>query len=207
MFIQKILINLALCNIAACGVMQVAKFNSHLATTHNLSLQNKLSNKTDPVTNQIAVQLSTTGNFAFYVELSNSSYNGFPGFINQIKTGAKGFNVAHFFFQWLDDNNFKTSDHFPDLSQNTKAGYYHWPFVFTTRLETHMGYFGPLTYSESQVADKMIYDVNDSFITSAENAYNHASNPNGIIFAFDFTYHSVWSKMYWGDLGHTYMIL
>ncbi len=143
------------------------------------------------VNNNIIVQSVGSYHFYFQAQLSNSNYNGFPGFMSQIKAVS----WPLYFFQWLDDNDFYGN--FPNLSNHTVKGFFHDPITWANRLEEQMGHFGSLLDNKSQTAYGMItgYDHRtylDNFGSYAEKTYNQDAKTGkvaGIDLNFGFTYH------------------
>ncbi len=146
------------------------------------------------VNNNIIVQSVSCYHFYFQARLSNSTYNGFPGYLNQIDTTS-----TQSFFQWLNDNNF--GNYFPDLNQFTQHGFFHDPMVWSNRLEEHMGHFGAFYDNKSATAYDMIHGTNyykylSNFVDQAEEAYNQAAATGkvaGIMINFGFLYKSVYT--------------
>ncbi len=197
MFLQKTIIGLALSAIVAPGVIQITNATNQVT-------QSKLN---DGVPSKFVIEIDTSYEFKFQVILGNSTYNGFPGFINQIRVPAN-WKISFFFFQWLDDNDFHYSTGFSNLNLYTQHNFWNWPFKFDNRLEAHMGSFGPWTYGKTDTAAGMIYAIDNTFLTNAEKAFQNATNPRGIQFNFDivfYWYHSVAIKYL--DKGHTYQVL
>ncbi len=164
-----------------------------------------VSAKTNGLVNNIIVQAVSSDNFYFQARLNNSTYNGFPGFMNQI-VNSSGVDWAQFFFQWLDDNDFASSqyspdDHFPNLNDFTQHGFFHDPITWSSRLEEHMGHFGCWTDNKTETAYKMINGVNSdkywaNFGKNAENTYKQeaqAGNVTGIMLNFGFTWGGAFS--------------
>ncbi len=149
------------------------------------------------VNNDIVVQSVQRHQFYFQARLSNSTYNGFPAFMNQIVIHSPLTQQAWgiFFFQWLDDNDF--NGNFPDLGDHTKQGFWHEPMVWANRLETHMGHFGSLFDSKTGTAWNMIGTgvFWPTFGQNVENTYNKdaaTGNVAGIELNFGFTYTSTY---------------
>ncbi len=149
------------------------------------------------VNNDIIVQSVSNDQFNFDVTLSNSDYNGFPGFMNQIDISSitTGQAWAIFFFQWLNDNQF--IGNFPDLNQHTKQGAFHSPFAYSSRLETYMKNFGIVLHNKSTIAWNMIKVASfwKAFGQNVETVYNRlapVADVAGIQFYFKFSYHSTY---------------
>ncbi len=213
MFLHKAVVCVALSTLVSPGAMQMTSFTNQAIKASNIKQASLFKSKTNAVTNQFIVHLAQSYHWQFSVQLSNSTYNGFPGFMDQIQIPAPVYNIhmRQFFFQWLDDNDFSCQYHWPDLnwSTGTKYGNWHYPFVFGTRLETHMGHFGPWSFGFSETADDATKSITDSFLTAAENAYKSAVNPAGILFNFNWTFHYTHAgfAVQFPDLGHSYQIL
>ncbi len=168
-------------------------------TPHKIqNLQNILkqtATKTNgAVNNQIVVQALSSEHFKFEMILGNSTYNGFPGFMNQlvISHSYQGRGWGAFFFQWLDDDDFHTGP-FPELNSHTAHGFFHDPLVWGNRLENHMGHFGGLFDDKSDTAWDMIYEYLNwnPFGKNVENTYNKDASSGkvaGISFEFAFSY-------------------
>ncbi len=141
------------------------------------------------VNNDIVVQSVSSYHFYFQARLSNSTYNGFPGYLNQIDTTSKTS-----FFQWLDDNNF--GGDFPNLNQYTQHGFFHDPMTWSNRLDEHMGHFGFWADNKTATAFNMLNGTNSykylsNFVDQAEKAYNQAAATGkvaGIMLNFGFLY-------------------
>ncbi len=146
------------------------------------------------VNNDIVVQSVSSYHFYFQARLSNSTYNGFPGYLNQIDTTS-----TQSFIQWLNDNNF--GGDFPNLSQYTQHGFFHDPVPWSNRLEEHMGHFGAWYQSKADTAYNMINGINaykylSNFVDQAEEAYNKVAATGkvaGIMLNFGFLYKSVYT--------------
>ncbi len=147
------------------------------------------SNET--VNNDIITQAVSSSQFYFQARLSNSTYNGFPAFLNQIDA----YNWILFFFQWLDDDDFTTSL-FPELNHYTVHGFFHNPMVWSNRLEEHMGHFGSWMDNKTATAYNMINGSDPKhylkgFGNDAEKTYNQDAKTGkvaGIDLNFGFTY-------------------
>ncbi len=134
--------------------------------------------------------------FQFEVTLSNGTYNGFSGFINQIDTimtydDHRGW--ALYFFQWLDDDDFDGD--FPGLNGHTQQGFWHPPFAWGTRLETHMGHFGSCFDCKSDTALNMIFSYRpwSTFGQHAEDRWN-ADIPSGNVAGIAFNFYFYWGR-------------
>ncbi len=156
------------------------------------------------VVNDVIDQLVSSYHFYFQVRLSNSAYNGFPAFMNQIAIDTQWqYPWPAFFFQWLDDNDFhKIGNEFPDLSKHTTHGYYHIPLVYSNRMEEHMGHFGSMWDGKSSTMRCMIWSATTSFWTTysqnVETTYKKEAATGkvaGIMlnfgFSYDGSYHAV----------------
>ncbi len=165
----------------------------NMASYQKQTIQNILkptiAKSNETVTNDIIVQAVSSYHFYFQVRLSNSTYNGLPGYMNQIGSAGK-----QFFFQWLDDNDFHYSD-FPNLNLYTEHGF-HDPFLWSNRFEEHMGHFAGWTQGKSSTAKDMLNGVNGfkylwTFIGDAEGAYIQDAKTGkvaGIDLNFGFTF-------------------
>ncbi len=164
-------------------------------------LKPTLAKSNETVSNAIVVQSVSSYHFYFQARLSNSTYNGFPGFMNQIQVAP--FTIPYktewitFFLQWLADNDYTTSDyHFPDLNQFTKHGFFNDPITWSSRLDEDMGHFGSWSDNKTETAYSMIHGTNGDlylgkFGDSAEAGYNQAAkagNVAGIMLNFGFLY-------------------
>ncbi len=161
--------------------------------------------------------VDTSYHLQFAVTLGDSTYNGFPGWINQIVVDKtyKGKNNAYaiFFFQYLNDNEFGSAPSrnftFPDLNSYTAHGFWHWPLSSDNRLEEYMGHFGPWSYTYEDTVYSMIWDISNGFMQGAESAYQNAQNPTGIRFNFNFGFqsHDAGFVATFPDYGHSYTVL
>ncbi len=160
---------------------------------------------TSNVDNDITTFAWSMWSLRWRITLSNSSYNGFTGYLNQIDYQPTWHHqdngYAYFFFQWLDDDNFGGA--FPGLNSYTQHGFFHWPFKSNDCLVHHMGNFGP-SEGQTAVAFNMIYWINNSFLVNAANAYKSTPNVQGIQFLFNFAFDGV---SIFSDKGHSYKIL
>ncbi len=147
-----------------------------------------------PVTNDIISQSVSSDYFYFQARLNNSTYNGFPAFMSQIKQDGSW---PKYFFQWLDDDDFSTSySWFPELKDHTQHGFFNDPIIWANRLEKHMGHFGSWETNLSETAHDMINGMDpnfylDDFGSIVESAYKQAAqtgNVAGIDLNFGFTY-------------------
>ncbi len=168
--------------------------NHKTQNLQNICKPNKIASaKSNGVANYIVTQQVTDSHLYFQVRLNNSTYNGFPGFMNQIK--ILNFNWSIFFFQWIDDNDFSYL-WFPDLSVYTQHGFFHDPMTWSNRLEDNLGHFGSWVHNKSTTAYKMVNGVNapkyfKTFGQDAEKAYNTevaTGKIAGIMFNFGFTF-------------------
>ncbi len=175
--------------ITSSGVIASGLNNSHLYQGFKIK-------KTNPVVNnKIVVHKVGDYQFSFDAVLSNSTYNGFQGFINQINVPIYSYNNhgwGLYFMQWLDDDDFNYP--FPGLNSSTKHGYWNMPMTWAARLETQMGHFGSFLEDKSYTAFYMTKAYNDwvNFSINAVNAWNiamaSAEGTTGITFSFSFTY-------------------
>ncbi len=165
--------------------------------TQNLQniLQKTFKKTNKGVVNNFSDVINTPSRFFFYVDLSSSNYNGFTAFLNQISFKFSEYNNhawAIYFFQWLDDNDFNSSN-FPNLNNHTKQGFFHFPFVSKNRLEEHMNHFGNHAQSISNIAFDMLSSYNKwtTFGQNIEQAYKRAATTQqvaGVTFKFGFDY-------------------
>ncbi len=163
---------------------------SHKAQNFQNMLKPTIAKSNGPVTNDIITQTATSYYFYFQARLNNSTYNGFPGFMSQIKAGR---NWGMYFFQWLDDDDFDS--YFPGLNDHTQHGFFHDPITWANRLETHMHHFGSWRTAYSETAYDMIHGKKPKrlryFGATVEAAYNQAAkagNVTGIDMNFGFTF-------------------
>ncbi len=150
------------------------------------------------LTNSINVKDASDTAFIFEVTLSNSTYNGFSGFINQIDTimsAYSGRGFPAYFFQWLDDNDFSSS--FPNLSKHTQQGFFHDPMKWSNRLETGMGHFGSFVQTKSQTAWSMFsgygFSAWQTFGQHVEDRWK-AEIPSGKVAGIEFDFNFVYNK-------------
>ena len=138
----------------------------------------------------------TSYKFDFSVYLTNSDYNGFSGFLDQMAFNLSDYNYHAwpiYLFQWLDDDDFHTGP-FPELYCHTKQGFFHWPLPFTERFETNMGHFGSWTDDKSDTAFNMAtcwgqWGTFGQNVDKQWNADRAASKPLiGVLFDFAFNY-------------------
>ena len=205
MFLQKSIISLAFASIVTPGVTQMTKI-SHQPTTIIQTIKSKLNGG---VQNAFIMKVIQGHELKFSVNLGNSTYNGFPAWINQICHNPSACTVSLFFFQWLNDNDFDINE-FPNLNSFTDHGFWHEPFVFSTRFQTHMGHFGPWSFPYSETCHGMVDKIiTNNFMVAAQSAYQNAVDPAGIQFSFDFGFHygHAGFTVTWLDLGHSYQVL
>ena len=207
MFLQKTIISLALASIVTPGVSQ-------MPNVINQTIKNIQTTKSKPnggVQNAFIMKVIQDHELKFSVTLGNSTYNGFPAWINQICHNPSACQVGVFFFQWLNDNDFTRAENwFPNLNSFTAHGFWHDPFVWSTRLQTHMGHFGPWSFDYSQTCYGMIHKIiTNDFMVAAQSAYQKVVNPAGMQFNFDFSfrYEHAGFTVTWLDLGHSYQVL
>ncbi len=212
MFFQKMILGVAIVSAFAPSLAQTTMVSKQAIDTSHVNFTSK-AELGEGVQNTFIIEGLSDYHLKFAVTLGNSDYDGYPGFLNQINSeGQVNIPISYFFFQWLNDNDFGFigSGYFPDLNSFTKAGFWHEPFVFGTRLQTHMGSFGYWGDGYTTTAKNMIYAINDDFMTDAKNAYNKAIAPAGIQFNFDFSFgyntflHWV---PYYKDNGHSWQVL
>ncbi len=182
---------LALAGSSSVGLLHLKNFNSE-----NLKLTTQKPVSRSNIYNHMVFNNVTSNVLDFNVTLSNGTYCGFWGFLQQINpyNSAYGaFSWGMFFFQWLDDNDFHYTD-FPDLNYNTLHGFWNRPFLYSNRFEEHMGHFGGFLDDKSDTARFSIHAY-WSWATMASNATNDwkaacASQkpPAAITFDFYFTY-------------------
>ncbi len=159
------------------------------------NLNNILPSKSNWEDNNISVGIDNRSEFKFSVHLTNGAYNGFSGFLDQISFSLSEYNYHAwpiYLFQWLDDDDFDNI--FPGLNDHTKHGFFHYPVVFSNRLEEHMGHFGSFFDDKSDTAFHMSTSWGQwgTFGQTVDNKWNAdraASKPLiGINFNFEFTY-------------------
>ncbi len=156
-------------------------------------LKPEIAKSNETVSNDIIVQAVSSYHFYFQARLVNSTYNGFPGFMSQIK--IEGFTWPFYLLQWLDDDDFSTTC-FPQLKYHTQHGFYHDPMVWANRLEEHMGHFGGWLDDKSETAYHMITGSDpkhylQDFGANVEKAYTQATKTGkvaGIMMNFGFTF-------------------
>ncbi len=174
----------------------------NIAPHKTQNLHNVVTKKSNETTNQIIDTKQTRYNFNFIVTLTNSDYNGFSGFLDQISFSLSEYNYHAwplYLFQWLDDDDFHSGP-MPALHSHTKHGFFHWTFVFSQRFENDMGHFGDFYQDKSDtIYDMSInYGLWGTFGQNVDNQWNAdraASKPLiGITFHFGFT----WAK----DFGY-----
>ncbi len=172
----------------------------NIAPHQTQKVQNVFTKTSNGLDNSITDTQDTDYNFNFKVTLSNSDYNGFSGFLDQIAFNLSDYNYHAwpvYLFQWLDDDDFHTGP-FPGLNSHTKQGFFHDPMVWANRLENHMGHFGEWRDDKSDTAFYMAtcWGQWGSFGQTVDNQWNAdraASKPlSGIIFNFGFTYSVYW---------------
>ncbi len=147
------------------------------------------------VNNDIVVQSVSSYQFYFQARLSNSTYNGLPGFMNQISVSSSTRYWVIFLFQWLDDNDFDCGP-FYDLNKYTDHGFFHDPMVWANRLEEHMGHFGYWYDDKTNTAFNMLTGTNSykyfkNFGQYVVNTYNNGvatGKVAGIMLNFGFTW-------------------
>ncbi len=182
-------------------------------------LKRNIAKSNGTVSNDIITQIATSDYFYFQARLSNSTYNGLPAFMSQIKLDGSW---PTYFFQWLDDDDFDTS-YFPELNDHTQHGFFNDPITWANRLEKHMGHFGCWRADLSETALCMIngkdpHNYLGTFGPTIEAAYNQAAkagNVTGIDLNFGFTYdvssnnkkHSILSYNYYTVEKPNYVIL
>ncbi len=206
MFLQKIVIGIALSSVIAPGVSQVTKVTNHEIQLNKIKQAKKTVTKIPGVPNMWTIYEQTDYIFYLVVTLGNSDYNGFSGFLDQINTKGYDGKIRSFFFQWIDNNQFHTG-HFPDLNDYTNHGFWHPPFDFNDGLEFHMGNFGAWSEGFSETAYHMIFNLDNTFFENAEHDYLNTSNTTGIAFSFKFAFKWQGLLPKYGDLGHQYDVL
>ncbi len=180
------------------------------ATAHRTqNLQNiltKVSSKASTVVdNHIVTDGVSNKDFGFTVYLSNSIYNGFSGFLDQIAFKLSDYNYHAWpllFFQWLDDDDFNHP--MPGLNDHLKHGFFHWPIGFGDRLETLMSGFGSMWQDKSDTAYHMSTSYGEwgTFGQNVDNAWNAAvakQTVAGISLDFSFHYEEPDGSGYWND--------
>ncbi len=177
---------------AALTVMNAYHVLKNIASdkTQNLVI-NKTSNGGP---NGMWFTKDTSDQFWFSVYLTNSDYNGFSGFLDQISFSLSDDNYHAwplYFFQWLDDDDFHSGP-MPALNSHTKHGFFHWPLPFTERFETNMGHFGSWTDDKSDTAYHMSinYGLWGTFGQNVDNQWNadRAASKALIGVQFDFAF-------------------
>ncbi len=191
---KKIITILGTISIAGSPALALNSVSYKTQNFQNI-LQPTIAKSNGSVNNDIIVQSVSSYQFYFQARLSNSTYNGFPGFMNQIKVGPWPLSWPLYFFQWLDDDDFDTM-FFPELQQHTAQGFFHDPMVWANRLEEHMDHFGAWYDYKSNTAHNMISGKNAAsswkgFGKHVVSTYNNAAatgNVAGIMLNFGFTY-------------------
>ncbi len=188
---KKMITVLGALTVASAPTILLANIVSH--KTQNLVNVIKKSNWEN---NNISVSIDNKAVFKFSVYLTNGDYNGFSGFLDQISFSLSEYNYHAwpiYLFQWLDDNDFQQGP-MPDLYNHEKQGFFHYPLVFSNRLETYMGHFGSLWDDKSATAFNMAssWGTWGTFGQTVDNQWNAdraASKPLiGINFNFEFIY-------------------
>ncbi len=159
------------------------------------NLHNIFTKTNSGIANSISVSKQTNYDFDFSVTLSNSDYNGFSGFLNQIVFKLSDYNYHAwpiYLFQWLDDNDFHSGP-FPDLKQHTAQGFFNDPCIWAQRFETYMGYFGDWLQDKSDTAFHMAtcWGTWGTFGQTVDEAWNTAvadKTAAAIHFDFGFKY-------------------
>ena len=182
-----------------------------LASTPTIALKNIIPHQTPnlqniltkssyaTVNNSIELLDHTDYKLSFVVRLSNSDYNGFSGFLDQITFSLSEYDYHAwpiYLLQWLDDDDFD-SPPMPMLTLHTKHGFYHYPLVWSNRFEEHMGHFGSWLDDKSYTAFKMAssYGLWGTFGQTVDNQWNtdraHSVPLLGIQFTLGFMYDSI----------------
>ncbi len=164
----------------------------HKAQNFQNILKPILAKSNETVSNDIISQSVSSHYFYFQARLSNSTYNGFPAFMNQIKVDG---DWTAYFFQWLNDDDFNIN-WLPELKDHTQHGFFHNPVTSSNRLSEHMGHFGCWSSGVNETAYDMINGKDaqqylTNFGSTVEAAYNQAAkagNVTGIDLNFGFTY-------------------
>ncbi len=177
------------------------------------NLDNVIKTASNGDYNFINVLVDTRYEFKFYAHLTNSDYNGFSGFLDQISFSLSDYDYHAwplYLFQWLDDDDFHSGP-MPGLNSHTKHGFWHRPLIYAQRLETVMGHFGSLWDDKSDTAFSMSssYGLWGTFGQTVDNQWNAdraASKPlTGIELHFEFIYDEPVSK--YGTYPPSFQIL
>ncbi len=168
-------------------------------TPHKTQNLNNIVQKTNQLKNNInsiTIHRCSRLNFWFSVYLTNSGYNGFSGFLDQISFKLSDDNYHAwpiFLFQYLDDDDFNHP--MPGLNDHLKHGFFHYALPFADRLETHMGGFGNMWEDDSRTTFNMSssWGTWGTFGQTVDNQWNAdraASKPLvGIQFNFAFDWY------------------
>ncbi len=129
----------------------------NIAPHQTQNLLKAVTKKSNWEYNNISVSQATDYYFKFTAYLTNGSYNGFSGFLDQICFNLSDYNYHAwplYFFQWLDDDDFHSGP-MPGLNHHTMHGFWNRPLPYDQRLETYMGHFGSYTDDKSDTAYNM----------------------------------------------------
>ncbi len=190
---KKTITLIAAFSLAGTSSAALSHFKS-LFTTNVLIAKSLKTTSNSNVGNVITDYLKTSAILKLGVTLSNSDYNGFQGFLDQIDTISMDYSNhgwAMYFFQWLDDDNF--SSEFPGLNHHTQQGFWHWPFTSSGKLENYMQNFGLWYDGVSDVAKQMLYSYGSwrpfgQHVEDRWNAQTPSGKVTGIKFTFNFSY-------------------
>ncbi len=185
--------------ITVLGALTVASAPTILLTNivpHKTQNLGNVIKKSNWENNNISVSIDNKAVFKFSVYLTNSDFNGFSGFLDQISFSLSDYDYHAwplYLFQWLDDDDFHSGP-MPALNSHTKHGSFNDPITWSNRFEEHMGHFGSLWDDKSDTAYHMSinYGLWGSFGQTVDNQWNadRASSkpPTGINLHFDFIY-------------------
>ncbi len=200
---KKVITILGAIAIASSPALSLNVFNNKTQNFQNIS--KPTADYSDLVVHNNIISLAIAKEYFFFkVVLSNSTYNGFPGFMNQITVPPMVIDWVVFFFQWLNNNSFKTR-YFPDLNKFTYQGFFNNPVTRKNRLGRHMRFygrrFGNHRRNNAFNAYRMITRSQqnhylDNFGETVENTYNQDAKTGkvaGIVLNFGFKYDGSYS--------------